>query len=176
MAVIRLAGKGYRWLPWAERPHQIQPAWAVGHPDAIIDVRRTKGSVYDVITGDLSPMAAIRHAVRSSVPVEAGSSGSPLVDRDGGVVGVVYASASEDSFDAYAASRLEVEPAVTRIRQGHHPADVGVAAFAAVDDQQPVGHPATSKRSTAPSTPWCSRSDTFTRYAVHEVPEHLDDP
>lgn len=134
IAVIRLEGSGHHWLRWSEHADDPQAAWAVGHPHLRADARRTRGRVYHVEKDDPNPRTDIPHHVVSSVPIKAGSSGSPLVDRDGAVIGVVYASV-DGSPGALAASATDVDPAVTRIRQAVHPADIGVVGHAAVDPE-----------------------------------------
>jgi S1-C subfamily serine protease len=178
VAVIRLAGSGYPWLRWARQPRQRQRVTSVGHPDGSIDVRTANGRIEAISPADPDPQAAIAKLVRTDVPVRPGSSGGPLVGRRGAVVGVVHAALDGDP-DALAISSSEAQLAVTRIRQGHHPADIGVVGRATLHRNQPIA--GVHVLGVAPDSPagrsGVRRGDMITSIDGHRIAQvnRLDD-
>lgn len=93
-ALVRLAASGeLPWLPQAARVETGQPAFVVSHPDGRF-YSLSKGIVSRVFVGRQEEGAARRTWVTVTADYGAGSSGAPVLNEKGEVVGMVSSTAT----------------------------------------------------------------------------------
>jgi S1-C subfamily serine protease len=98
VAVLSLDAGVFGVLPLAERDalYAGAPVFAFGFPAA--DVLGSEGKVTDGVISALRGPEGEEHLVQTSAPIQPGSSGGPLLDDAGRVVGLVVATLRSDAF------------------------------------------------------------------------------
>jgi S1-C subfamily serine protease len=125
LALLAVPGLDRPPLSLAE-PTAGEGAVTMGHPGGVDDLRlspTTIGQPIDAVGRDIYGQGRTqRRIVVLAAELEQGSSGSPVVDASGGVVGVVFAVSPDAPGTAYALAPREVETVLAATRR---PGSVG---------------------------------------------------
>ncbi len=136
LAVIQIDGGGLPYLEWFEG--DATPGldvYAAGYPLGDPEFTLTRGIVAKARAFGDTPWASIDHVIEHDANIQPGNSGGPLVDPDGRVVGVDYASANftnQSQFFAIAAG--EARTIVERLERGEDVDSIGINGQAVVAD------------------------------------------
>jgi S1-C subfamily serine protease len=132
LAVIKIDGGGYPTLSFASAVPQVgDHVYAAGHPggDAYT---LTDGIVSKAPEASDQSWASIKQEIQHTAQIRPGSSGGPLVDTGGRVVGVNYAGNDKDrTFFAIAAS--EASSIVDQLKQSKDVTAIGINGDALPD-------------------------------------------
>jgi serine protease Do len=94
LAVIKLSAPGpYPFLKWSTKP--IEPpleVYAAGFPLGDPEYTITRGVVSKAKAFGETNWASVPHVIEHDANIQPGNSGGPLVDKDGAVVGINYAT------------------------------------------------------------------------------------
>lgn len=153
LAVIQVDGDHFPFLQWQKGDITTgEEVYAAGFPLGDPEFTLTKGIVSKNDTGGQSNWASIDHVIEHDAKIRPGNSGGPLVNAQGQVVGVNYASNAE--FDSnFAIHRDEAQDVLQQLIDGENPLSLGVNAQALPldDNGDPIGVWVSSVRAGSPA-------------------------
>lgn len=131
LAVIDLEGDGYPVLEWFEgTPAAGITVNAAGYPEN--QFRLTEGTVNTAASEQSTQWASANRVLEHSADIIPGNSGGPLVDDQGRVVGINYATIGETR--NFAISVEEARGIVDQLRQRQEVNSIGVNGIAVTSD------------------------------------------
>ncbi len=137
LAVLQLSDDGdYSTVSWsmrgAEPPLEV---YAAGFPLGDPEYTMTKGVVSKAKTNGHTSWASVREVVEHDAVIQPGNSGGPLVDTNGGVVGVNYAGGDPGTGASqfFAINASDAKKVVERLKKGDDES-IGVNGQAIVDE------------------------------------------
>lgn len=136
LAVIKVDGEGFPFLGWQKGDITTgEEVYAAGFPLGDPEFTLTKGIVSKNDTAGQSAWASIDHTIEHDAKIRPGNSGGPLVNAQGEVVGVNYASVAELDSN-FAIHRDQAQSVVQKLIDGDDVQSLGVNAQALpLDDQ-----------------------------------------
>jgi len=141
LAVIKVDGSGFPFLTWQQGDIPTgEQVYAAGFPLGDPEFTLTQGIVSKNDTPGQSAWASLDHVIEHDAKIRPGNSGGPLVNHDGQVVGINYASIGELDYN-FAIHRDEAQKVIDQLIAGDDVLSLGVNAQALpLDDQgQPIG-------------------------------------
>lgn len=136
LAVIDIEGDGFPYLEWHKG--EVSPTldvWATGFPLGDPEYTATEGSISKADANGESSWASVDEVLEHTATINPGNSGGPLVDENGKVVGVNYASL-EEANQYFAIGRDEALDVTDMLRSGEDVTSIGVNGLApAVSDE-----------------------------------------
>lgn len=136
LAVLRINGvTGLPALAWSEGLAQTgMDVWAAGHPDGDEQFNLSQGIVSKAPGPAATSWASVQMEIQHSAQIRPGSSGGPLVDRQGRVVGVNYAAPAAGTAGVnYAIASDEAKGIVTELTTGKDITSIGLNGEALED-------------------------------------------
>ena len=134
LAVIDIEGDGYSFLDWFSGPIDVGlQVYAAGFPLGDPEFTLTQGIVSKAQADGESDWASVDSVLQHDATINPGNSGGPLVDSDGRVVGVNYASSSLFS-QYFAISRDEALEVIDRLTAGDNVESIGVNGVAVASE------------------------------------------
>lgn len=152
LALIDIDGGGYPYLDWYDKP-EIQEGLEVtaagfpgddvsASPGETPDYTVTKGIVNTTDADGETSWASVDSVIEHDALIRDGSSGGPLVDESGSVLGVNYASRLDEDGDPtgqeLAISRDEAQEILTNLRVGDGVDSIGISGEAVSYPDQEV--------------------------------------
>lgn len=130
LALIDLEGDGYPYLAWHEGPINVGlEVYAAGYPLGEPEFSLTRGIISKEEAFGDSPWASVDYVVMHDATVNPGNSGGPLIDENGGVVGInYYARHDEDQY--YAIGRDLAEDVMAELEEGQDIESIGINGIA----------------------------------------------
>ena len=130
LALIDLEGDGYPYLTWHEGPINVGlEVYSAGYPLAEPEFTLTRGIVSKEEAFGDSPWASVDYVVMHDATINPGNSGGPLIDANGGVVGInYYLRQNEDQ--SYAIGRDLAEDVIAELEEGKDIESIGVNGIA----------------------------------------------
>ncbi len=134
LAVIDIDGDGYPFMAWHEGEVSTGlDVFAAGFPLGDPEFTLTRGIVSKADAGGETNWASVDSVIEHDATINPGNSGGPLVDENGQVVGVNYASFAE-ARQSFAIAEAEAQPIVDQLRAGDHVTWLGINGQAVVDE------------------------------------------
>jgi S1-C subfamily serine protease len=136
LAVIKIDGDNFPYLKWYDGDIKAAlDVYAAGYPSSAAgaDYTVTKGIVSQPKTSLDSVWASVDNVIKHSAKVNPGNSGGPLVDDNGQVLGINYATVSNTD-ENYAISRDAAESVVEELRSNKDKETIGVNGIAVTGD------------------------------------------
>jgi serine protease Do len=137
LAVIDIDGDGFPFLAWREGPVDVSlDVYAAGFPLGDPEFTMTRGIVSKARGEGDTSWTSVDYVLEHDASIQPGSSGGPLVDSEGRVVGVNY-SGGFAPFGAqfYAIAQDEALPVIERLREGEDVNAFGLNGEAFVDQE-----------------------------------------
>ncbi len=133
LAVIDIAGEGHPFLVLREEAVDAGlDAYAAGFPLGDPEFTLTRGIVSKARADGESVWASVDYVIEHDAQINPGSSGGPLVDRDGALIGINYAG-SDDLTRSFAIGLAELRRVIDRLSAGEHVTSIGVNGQAIVE-------------------------------------------
>jgi serine protease Do len=125
LAVIDLEGDGFSYLDWHDGPINVGlEVYAAGFPLGEPEFTLTKGIVSKEQAGGETSWASVDYVIEHDATINPGNSGGPLVDENGGVVGINYRGRTTDQY--FAIGRDLAMSMVDKLRAGQDVNTFGV--------------------------------------------------
>ncbi len=135
LAVVELSGEGYPFLDWHEGDVTTgTEVYAAGFPLGEPEFTLTKGIVSKASANGETSWASVDSVIEHDARIRSGNSGGPLVDAQGGIVGVNYAGNDEYDYN-FAIHRDEVLDVIEQLAAGEDVLSLGINGQALVDDE-----------------------------------------
>lgn len=141
LAVIQLTDEDdYPALSWSSET--VEPpleVYAAGFPLGDPEFTMTKGVVSKAQTNGDTNWASVREVIEHDASIQPGNSGGPLVDAQGGVVGVNYAGGDPGTGTSqyFAINSTDAQEVVEKLKEGDDES-IGVNGEAIVDEEAGV--------------------------------------
>jgi S1-C subfamily serine protease len=120
LAVIDINGDGFPYLEWHEATPKVGlDVYAAGFPLGEPQFTLTRGVVSKASADGQTSWASVDNVLEHDAKINPGNSGGPLVDKDGRVVGVNYASRGSTD-QSYAIAYAEVESLINDLKAGRY--------------------------------------------------------
>lgn len=135
LAVIQLVGGGpYPYLKWYDGEiKNLLDVVAFGFPLFAESIDTTRGSITQLNVDGASNWASLNSVLEHDARINPGSSGGPLVTKDGQVVGINYAGDSKTN-QYFAIGRDQIRDLVEQLKQGKDDTSLGINGEAFVDE------------------------------------------
>jgi serine protease Do len=125
LAVIDIEGDGFAYLDWHKGPINVGlEVYAAGFPLGEPEFTLTKGIVSKEQAGGETSWASVDYVIEHDATINPGNSGGPLVDENGGVVGINYRGRTTDQY--FAIGRDLAMSMVDKLRTGQDVNTFGV--------------------------------------------------
>jgi serine protease Do len=135
LAVIDLDGSGYDYLTWYDGPIKVGlDVYAAGFPLGDPEFTLTRGIVAKARADGESSWASIDGVIQHDATINPGNSGGPLVDANGAVVAVNYAS-NDDAVQYFAISKETAIDIVATLAGGEDLQSLGINGEAFLDEE-----------------------------------------
>ena len=132
LAVIQLDKGNFPYLAWHDgAPKVAMPVYAAGFPLGDPTFTMTNGTISKAQANGDTSWASIENVVEHTATINPGNSGGPLVDANGKVVAVNFASIKETS-QYFAIARDEAMMVIDQLKAGHDVTSIGVNGQAVV--------------------------------------------
>ncbi len=153
LAVIDVDGEGFPFLEWRQDEAGVGlEVYTAGYPLGDPEFTMTKGIVSKAQADGETSWASIDAVLEHDATINPGNSGGPLVDAEGRVVGVNYASSLVARNQYFAIRADEALPIIDQLRDGQDVDSIGVNGVAvANEDGSPSGIWVSSVASGSPA-------------------------
>lgn len=151
LAVIDIEGDGYPFLEWRTGDTKVGlDVYAAGYPLGDPEFTLKRGIISKASANGDTDWASVPHVIEHDAQINPGSSGGPLVDEDGRVVGVNYAT-NDDTNQHFAIAEDEALEIIDRLREGDDVDSIGVNGQAVTDGENIAGVWVASVKSGSPA-------------------------
>jgi len=134
LAVIDIEGDGFSYLDWFDGTIGVGlQVYAAGFPLGDPEFTLTQGIVSKAQADGESDWASVNSVLEHDATINPGNSGGPLVDSNGRIVGINYASSSLFS-QYFAISRDEAVGAIEELQAGENVESIGVNGVAVASE------------------------------------------
>jgi serine protease Do len=134
LAVIDIEGDGFAYLDWFDGTISVGlQVYAAGFPLGDPEFTLTQGIVSKAQANGESDWASVNSVLEHDATINPGNSGGPLVDGNGRIVGINYASSSLFS-QYFAISRDEAIGAIDQLQAGENVESIGVNGVAVASE------------------------------------------
>ncbi|MEM7535361.1 MAG: trypsin-like peptidase domain-containing protein [Chloroflexota bacterium] len=118
LAVLDIQGDGFNYLGWYTETVKVGlDVYAAGFPLGDPEYTLTRGIISKARANGDSQWASVEHVLQHDAVINPGSSGGPLIDRAGRVVGINYA-ANLSSNQYFAIAGENALPIIEQLQQG----------------------------------------------------------
>lgn len=125
LAVIKIDGADFPYLQWHDgEPKVSMDVYAAGYPLGDPEFTLTKGIVSKAKADGRTNWASVGSVLEHDARINPGNSGGPLVDKDGRIVGINYASNSKNQY--FAIAKTEADQVLPDLITGNDVNSIGV--------------------------------------------------
>lgn len=135
LAVIKIEGEGFPYLQWHDGVPKVGlEVYTAGFPLGDPEYTMTKGIISKEKADGKTSWASIGSVLEHDARINPGNSGGPLVDQNGKVVGVNYASNQSSQY--FAIARAEADPVIKQLKAGSDVNSIGVNGQIVMSEDQ----------------------------------------
>ena len=135
LAVIKIDGSDFPYLQWHEGAPKVGlEVYTAGFPLGDPEYTMTKGIVSKATTDGKTSWASVESVLEHDARINPGNSGGPLVDKDGKVVAINYASNQNNQY--FAIARAGADGVLNQLKGGMDVNSIGVNGQAVVSDDK----------------------------------------
>jgi serine protease Do len=125
LAVIKIDGVDFPYLQWYNGDPKVgMDVYAAGYPLGDPEYTLTKGIISKAKADGNTGWASVGSVLQHDAQINPGNSGGPLVDKNGMVVGINYASNSANQY--FAIAKAEADAVLTDLEAGNDVNSIGV--------------------------------------------------
>ena len=125
LAVIKIDGNNFPYLQWHEGAPKVGlEVYAAGYPLGDPEFTLTKGIISKASADGKTSWASVESVLEHTALINPGNSGGPLIDKDGKVVGINYASNQSNQY--FAIARAEADAVLNQLKDGVDVNSIGV--------------------------------------------------
>ena len=125
LAVIQIDGSGFPYLQWrTEAPKVGLQVYAAGYPLGEPQFSMTQGIISKTAAPGATSWASVTNVLTHDATLNPGNSGGPLVDANGQVVGINYASNQANQY--FAVGKAEADKVLKDLEAGKDVTSIGV--------------------------------------------------
>lgn len=151
LAVIDIEGDGYPYLEWRDGTAKVGlDVYAAGYPLGDPEYTLKRGIISKASADGETSWASVPHVIEHDAQINPGSSGGPLVDEDGRVVGVNYAT-NDETEQHFAIAEDEALEVIEQLREGEDVDAIGINGQAVTDGERIAGIWVASVKSGSPA-------------------------
>lgn len=151
LAVIDIEGDDYPYLEWRDGTPKVGlDVYAAGYPLGDPEYTLKRGIISKARADGETSWASVPHVIEHDAQINPGSSGGPLVDEDGRVVGVNYAT-NDETEQHFAIAEDEALDVIERLREGDDVDAIGINGQAVTDGERIAGIWVASVKSGSPA-------------------------
>ena len=133
LAVVQITGSPFPYLQWFEDPIKVgMNVWSAGYPLGDPQYSLHRGVVSKREATVPTDWAAVDSVLEHDATINPGNSGGPLIDDNGKVVGINYASSNVAVNQFFAIARQEAEPILKDLEAGKSVTSIGINGTAFV--------------------------------------------
>jgi len=133
LAVVQITGGPFPYLQWYEDPIKVgMNVWSAGYPLGDPQYSLHRGVVSKRETTVPTDWAAVDSVIEHDATINPGNSGGPLIDDNGYVVGINYATSKAAVNQFFAIARQEAEPILKDLEAGKDVTSIGINGTAFV--------------------------------------------
>jgi serine protease Do len=137
LAVIKIEGSDFPFLQWHDgAPDVSLEVYAAGFPLGDPEYTLTQGIVSKSNADGKTSWASVGSVLEQTARINPGNSGGPLVDKDGKVVGINYASNQSNQY--FAIARAEVDKILSQLKAGTDVTSIGVNGQIVMSDDKSI--------------------------------------
>ncbi len=126
LAVIDIEGDGFSYLTWHDASVKVGlDVFALGFPLGDPEFTMTSGIISKARADGESSWASVSHVLEHDATINPGNSGGPLVDEEGRIVGINYAS-SDETNQYFAIDAVDAQAVIEELRAGNDVESIGI--------------------------------------------------
>jgi S1-C subfamily serine protease len=135
LAVIQIEGGPFPYLKWHSDAVKVgTEVWSAGYPLGDPEYSVHKGVVSKAHANPTTSWASVESVLEHDATINPGNSGGPLVDDNGQVIGINYASSTSANNQYYAIAKAEADPILSELEKGNNDTFIGVNGTAVASD------------------------------------------
>ena len=125
LAVIKIDGANFPYMQWYNGDPKVgMDVYAAGYPLGDPEYTLTKGIISKAKADGNTDWASVGSVLQHDAQINPGNSGGPLVDKNGMIVGVNYASNNANQY--FAIAKAEADKVLTDLEAGNDVNSIGV--------------------------------------------------
>lgn len=137
LAVIKIEGSDFPYLQWNESAPKVGlEVYTAGFPLGDPEYTMTKGIVSKATADGKTNWASVESVLEHDARINPGNSGGPLVDKDGKVVAINYASNQNNQY--FAIARAEADAVLSQLKGGTDVNSIGVNGQAVMSEDKTI--------------------------------------
>jgi len=137
LAVIKIDGSDFPYLQWySNAPKVGLEVYAAGYPLGDPEFTMTKGIISKENANGNTNWASVGSVLEDDARINPGNSGGPLVNKDGQVVGINYASNQSNQY--FAIAKAEADKVLGDLKAGNDVDSIGVNGQVVVTQDQSI--------------------------------------
>jgi S1-C subfamily serine protease len=135
LALIDIEGDGFPFLQWYEGPIDVgMEVWSAGYPLGDPEYSLHRGVVSKRNAGGDSDWASVGSVLEHDATINPGNSGGPLINEEGLVVAVNYATSTEAVNQFFAITKSEADEVLDEMIQGNDVNSIGINGTAFISE------------------------------------------
>lgn len=139
LAVIDIDGSGYPYLQWHSGAVKVgTQVWSAGYPLGDPEYSLHRGVVSKEHATGATSWASVTSQIEHDATINPGNSGGPLVDDDGMIIGINYASMTSANNQYYAIAKEEADPIIQSLKESKDVTSIGVNGTAVASEDSTI--------------------------------------
>jgi S1-C subfamily serine protease len=139
LAVIKIDGDHFPYLQWHDGAVKVgTEVWSAGYPLGDPEFSIHRGVVSKEKANGATSWASVSSVIEHDATINPGNSGGPLIDDNGKVVGINFASSTNAANQYFAITKTEADSVLSVLQSGKNDTFIGVNGTAVQSDDGSV--------------------------------------